>query len=144
GPPSKSRLRDWLLESIIQAESEAEVIPQFGKRGQAIKPKVVKSEWEGKLRGILGHMSRNDGYNPWARITPEMDQRFGRAPRKGIRWVEEGEALQYACQDASDALELALLFDRMRQEIVGVRGEWHILEEDRDDVGIPRESLCLG
>lgn len=142
GPPSKDVLRRWLLESMEKCPPE--VIPQVSeKTGRPIKPKVVRDPMEKKLAHILLHMSKSPDYNPWevkkgvSRITPEMDERFGRAPRKGIAHVPLTDAKDYAIQDASDCLELALLFDRMRAEIV--KKEWNVQEEDQDEIGVP---LC--
>ncbi len=135
GPPSRAVLKDWLLDAVVKAEGERQVIPQLGKKGQPIKPKIINSPYERALNGIMTHLSKSETYDPWKRITPEMDEKFGRAPRKGVRWCEEQELIEYAVSDASDCLELALLFDRMREEIV--KKEWAILEEDCDDIGTP-------
>lgn len=134
GPPSREVLRTWLLGALEQAESEAETIPQFGKRGQPIKPKIIKSGWERVLRGITMHMSKGVDYDPWKRITPVMEEYFGECPKKGIKWVDEQDQINYACGDASDALELALLFEQMMKEIVNK--EWSIHEDDQDRVTV--------
>lgn len=134
GPPSREVLRSWLLDALEQAESEAETIPQFGKRGQPIKPKIINSPWKRSISGITMHMSKGVDYDPWKRITPEMEMKFGPAPKKGIKWVDEQDQINYACGDASDALELALLFEQMMKEIVNK--EWSIHEDDQDRVTV--------
>lgn len=140
-PHSKVVLQDWLMSAWGYAESSwTETILQVSKTtGKAIKSKVVVSKVASALKSIYFHTLDGDEYDGWAKVRErvgevelmmlEAAEGVGSMPGKGIAYVPIAEAVEYGCSDADDTLALAILFDRMRRELVS---ELNVQPEDID------------
>jgi len=122
-PPSKLVLQSWLLEAIDYAEQHyTQLIDRVGKRGQALKPKLIVSSVETTLRSVLNHSISSDSYDLWDKLRERVDSAdlgqlegvLGSIPIKGIAHCTAEEQLEYACSDADDTLAVALEFERIR------------------------------
>lgn len=138
-PASKVRLYEWLTQAIKITETWRDSIERVGKRGQLLKPKLVKSKFEGTLTSILNHMLTGEDYDVWAKLKERasgmemecIEDELGPPPVKGVAHLSLDELVEYGCSDADDSLAVALELERLRGEF-GERVR--VREEDRDYV----------
>lgn len=140
--PSKLVLCDWLNRSIEYAARNwtQTVERRSAKTGKLLKPKLAVSEAGRTLESILTHTIASESYDPWDKLSERLMCRdedwfyadqlihsLGPVPVKGIAHCSEADQIEYACSDADDCLAIAMLLDRMRDEVGA-----EIQEEDYD------------
>ncbi len=138
-PPSKERLLSWMMQGFVHCENELQQsIPRFHKKsGKPLKPTIVRSNTEKLLSELLNYSLNSTDYPVWQKLSERVPEGelmmlksvLGPIPQKGIANVGLDEAVEYGCSDADDTLALALMFERMRGEMVE---RMNLQEEDVD------------
>ena len=127
-PHSKEVLSQWMMDGMELAEREWTIREKRAhkKTGSALKDKVIVSSAEKMLVELHGYMCKSETYQIWEKMNERMDKsdidrlvtRLGACPVKGIAHVPLPEAIDYACSDADDTRQLALMFDKLRRDFV--------------------------
>ncbi len=127
-PHSKEVLSQWMMAGMELAEREWTIREQrfHKKTNKPLKDRVVISSAEKMLVELHGYMAKSETYDIWSKIAERMSNvdlsnlnlRLGPLPVRGIAHVPLNEAIEYACSDADDTRQLAIMFDRMRKEFV--------------------------
>jgi uracil-DNA glycosylase family 4 len=138
-PYSKAILADWLQEGFIYAEKNWQRVEErfHKKTGKPLKPKIHRSEAEKLIPELMGYMLNNPEYKIWEKIVERMDEKElgmlevvnGKVPGKGIAHCPLDVQIEYGCSDPDDTRQIALLFDKMREEFIE---KLYFQEEDRD------------
>ena len=151
GEASRQKLIAWLWEALGVAEGWRAFEPRTSlKTGRVLKPTIMKHPAEAEVWHLLTYTTRSAEYKSWEKIAElgwpgsewfkRLEQEVGwTVPVKGIGNCELRAAVDYGCQDASDALELALVLRQLRKSAVE---EWDVQPEDVDEcVGSPRVGV---
>jgi uracil-DNA glycosylase len=125
-PPSKERLREWLVEKWMD-ESTRPIVEE-----KQLKTKVKRIEKPNLSEKTAVHLLRyidSPTYKIWEKIA-EMNEERGLGwegwPIRSIANAERPAAIRYACRDADITGRLLVWFERERQRRVEKGGVWDV------------------
>jgi len=129
GAASREKLLERLSELLMEAALTPDLEWKETRRG-AVKVVEKPSIAYRTLEGIFKFGMKSPDYDIESRLK-EIEQQWGLdldLPEKGIGWVPEEEAVEYAVRDADVTLQLAVALEEERERL----GYFGVREEDHD------------
>ena len=126
GPPSRTKMVEWLVGQWDQASGAREKVEI--KLKTKVKILYRPTQREKDLKRILSHAHKPE-YKVWKQAE---DAGVVGGPIPSIVHVPIAEAVEYACQDADVEGQVGQALEDARRELVRDSGKWDVPEEDWD------------